>query len=72
VKKEWIKRICCREDSPPKYGMIVVIVDQALVYLYPNALKVLSKPDHPNALKEERGVKAKNPLQNILRYQHDG
>jgi hypothetical protein len=72
VEKQGIKRVCGRKDSPPEYGMIVIIIDQALTYFYPYSLKVFCKRDHPNALKEERGVKTKRPLQNIFRYQHDG
>jgi hypothetical protein len=72
VKQEGIKRVCCREDSPPEYRMVIIIVDQALVYFYPHAPEAFRNPDHPNALKKERGVETKRPLQNIFRYQHDG
>jgi hypothetical protein len=72
MKKQGVKRIGGCEDGPSEYGMVIVVVNQALVYFHPHALEVFRKPDHPNALKEERGVKTKRPLQNIFRYQHDG
>jgi hypothetical protein len=72
MKKKGVKRIGCCENGAAKDGIVIIIVDEALVDLYPHTSEILPKPDHPNALKEERGVKAKNPLQNIFRYQHDG
>jgi len=72
MKKKRIKRVGCCENSTAEDRIVVIIIDEALIDLYPHAPEILPEPDHPNALKEERGVKAKNPLQNILRYQHDG
>ncbi|HJP63924.1 MAG TPA: hypothetical protein VJ844_10795 [Mucilaginibacter sp.] len=52
VKKEGVKRIGCRKDCTAKYGVIVVIIDQAFVNFYFDPAKVFIEPDNPNALKK--------------------
>lgn len=52
VKQERVEGVGRGENSAPKNGIVIVVVDEALIYLHPHAAKIFVEPDDPNALKQ--------------------